>query len=71
MENTTGCKKGQIMTEIVFNGQDIAYQMEESNNIKEFNSVRFWVNGKEINSLDLKLVFYNDEEQNEELSKTT
>ena len=53
------------MNETIFNGLDIAYQMEESNNIIEYNSIRFWANGKEIYPQDLKLVFYNDEEQNE------
>ena len=53
------------MKEIVFNGLDIAYQMEESNNIVEYNSIRFWVNGKEVAPSEVELVFYNDEEQNE------
>ncbi len=51
------------MSKEVFNGIDIAYQMEESNDIIDYTTTRFWVNGKEISPFDIKLIFSSDEEE--------
>lgn len=54
------------MTETVIDGVQAIYIIEEAENIEEYNSVRIWVGDKEIaNQDELKIVFYNDEKQNE------
>ncbi len=63
---TTSINKGEDMTKTVFSGLDIAYQMEESNNVIMYNSIKFLANGKEVLPQDLKLVFCSDEEQDNE-----
>ncbi len=55
------------MKETVIDGTQAIFIIEEAESIKEYNSVRIWVGDKEINNpKKLKIVFYDDEEQNAE-----
>ncbi len=52
------------MRKTVFDGNEISSQMDESNNMGEYNSVRFWYKGEELFFPEqLEIVFYNDDEQ--------
>jgi hypothetical protein len=53
------------ITEIVFTGSQIVWIVSEAEAINEWNSVRAWFKGQEINMGDLKLVFYNENQEEE------
>jgi hypothetical protein len=44
--------------EIVYSGEYAAGIIDEMEPIGEYYSVRFWVNGEEVNGKDIKIVFY-------------
>lgn len=54
------------MNETVFGGQEILGCVEDMNSeaFEEFNSIRVWVGDKEVSLNDLKIVVYNDADQN-------
>lgn len=49
------------MTETVYRGDIIEDIIMD--NVDEWNSIRWFWNGHEINARDLEMVIYNDEEQ--------
>lgn len=51
------------MEEEVFNGNEIASIVSEAQGINDYNSIRFWVDGKEVLASNLKMVVYNDPDQ--------
>lgn len=55
--------KGKVMIEHVFRGDEVESIVTEAQGIDDYNSVRFWVNGEEINPNDLEIVVYVDEEE--------
>ena len=58
------------MKEHVIDGryiETIMVDIELESNFSEYNSVRWWVDGKEVLASDIEMVIYNDEEQNDEL----
>jgi len=56
-------KKGQIMTENIFNGKQLEVIATEAEAINDYSSVRFWVNGKEVNAENVKMVVYVEDEE--------
>jgi len=55
--------KGQIMTENVFNGKQLEMITTEAEAIDDYSSVGFWVNGKEVDAEDVKMVVYVEDEE--------
>ena len=53
----------EAMEETVFNGNQIISIVSEAEAIKEWNSIRLWYKGIEISTTDLKLVFYNSNQE--------
>ncbi len=51
--------------ETVFNGNQIISIVAKAEAIKEWNSIKMWYNGVEISTTNLKLVFYNTNEDEE------
>ncbi len=52
------------MTTYDYRGDEIESIVLDAESIKEYNSIRWFWNGNEINANDIELVIYNDEEQN-------
>lgn len=55
------------MKEEVFDGEEMMYIIGEAQAIKEWNSVRCWVNGSEVNLKDVEMIFYNSEQEDGEV----
>lgn len=51
------------MQEEIFTGDDMAFIVTEAEGIKDYNSIRFWVNGEEVEGSDIVMVIYNDPNQ--------
>jgi hypothetical protein len=51
------------MAEEAFRGDEIESIVTEASGVNEYNSIRWWWNGNEINARDLELVIYNDKEE--------
>ena len=52
------------MIENSYRGDELEYIATEAEGIQEYNSIRWFWNGHEINAHDIEMVIYNDEEQN-------
>lgn len=57
------------MDEYVYNGKALEYIVTEAEVFNKYNSIRWWVNGNEVNTKDIEMVIYNDE--NEEIYAVT
>jgi len=51
------------MTENIFNGKQLEVIATEAEAINDYSSVRFWVNGKEVNAENVKMVVYVEDEE--------
>ncbi len=55
------------MKEEIFTGEETAFIIEEVQDINEYNSIRFWYEGKELlHPKDLKIIFYKEESEHED-----
>lgn len=50
------------MEEEVFEGLALEYIATEAEGIDEYNSIRWWVNGKEVLAKDIKMIVYISKE---------